>query len=951
MSLRQRLISFLSDEPVGFSESAPKPVDQLIAEMTYGSALLPKVSRSEALSVPEVMRARNMICSLATLPLVTYRKDWSVSDNRLFRQIDPVRTNVVTLASTIEDLLFEQTAWWHVLERGSDDYPVSAEYVARGSVSVTEEKGRTVIRLDGDVVPTRDMIQFESPNPGLLHYAGRVIRRAVDLDRTASTYADNPRPMDYFSPTGEADSMDDEEVVSFLAKWRELRRRKSTAYVSAAVTYNTVDAPTPQELQLIEAQKRVGVQIANMTGLDPEDLGISTTSRTYQNAVDRRQDRINEVLSAYMRAITDRLSMGDITKNGYQVAFDLDDYLRADPLTRIQVAEKKLALGLITVDEYRQEEKLAPLTPEQLAQRPIQATVSSPQRAITASADFTGEEAEHFEFSDEDVTGFAVDREKRIITGLVVPYGQVARKNGRRFRFAPGSIQFSATGRVKLLRDHDRSQAIGKALEFTETPEGLVGKFSVAPGPEGDRALALAEHGTLDGLSVGVEEMVSAPDPQDRGVLLVSAAIGREVSLTAMPAFDSSRLTSVAASADEGDTMEDCATCGQRHAPSVACPTNPANEQRFSAQTVADLFTALQGNIGQPANGPALIEPRVRGNAEVTEPEPYRFDNRGNLRPGSHDFSQDLVAGSKGDAAALERAQSFMAEQFDVDRADVTSLNPNRQRPDMYVDQMEYRYPVWEAINKGTLADSTPFVFPKFNTSSGLVAAHTEGVEPTPGTFTATSQTVTPSAVSGKVEITRETWDQGGNPQVSNLIWRQMTRAWYEALEASAVAVLDAATPAGITLTTGGGTTGQTLDSELTAAFAALQFVRGGFSMDTMFTQVDLYKALVAAKDTTGRRLYPAIGPMNASGTVRSRFASLDINGVVGLPAWALAASGTVAASSYLFDREAVNGWATAPQRLEFQYRVAYVDLAIWGYKATAISDVNKVREVIYDPA
>jgi hypothetical protein len=43
-----------------------------------------------------------------------------------------------------------------------------------------------------------------------------------------------------------------------------------------------------------------------------------------------------------------------------------------------------------------------------------------------------------------------------------------------------------------------------------------------------------------------------------------------------------------------------------------------------------------------------------------------------------------------------------------------------------------------------------------------------------------------------------------------------------------------------------------------------------------------------------------------------------------------------------------VSGWASAPQRLDFQYRVPYVDLAIWGYKAAAITRIEGVREVIY---
>ena len=52
------------------------------------------------------------------------------------------------------------------------------------------------------------------------------------------------------------------------------------------------------------------------------------------------------------------------------------------------------------------------------------------------------------------------------------------------------------------------------------------------------------------------------------------------------------------------------------------------------------------------------------------------------------------------------------------------------------------------------------------------------------------------------------------------------------------------AAPAAIalaTFTAGGGTNKATLVAELTAGLAALQFVRGGFSMDNAFFQIDLY--------------------------------------------------------------------------------------------------------------
>jgi hypothetical protein len=379
-----------------------------------------------------------------------------------------------------------------------------------------------------------------------------------------------------------------------------------------------------------------------------------------------------------------------------------------------------------------------------------------------------------------------------------------------------------------------------------------------------------------------------------------------------------------------------------------------------------DLAAALQQFMAQHGATPAQPQPTAgtvdatahavpgAGGASpigVREPAPYRFDSRGNLMAGSHDFSRDLYQAIEGhDETAMRRAVTFAREQF-VITTDVATLNPTTQRPDMYVDQRDFRYPVWESIVKGTLTENTPFTFPKFSSATALVAAHVEGTEPALGTFVATSQTITPTGNSGKIKITRETWDQGGNPQLSGLIWRQMVKAWFEALEAFAVSVLDLATPTGITFTIGGGTTGQTLALEIDRAWADLQYVRGGFTMDTAYAQIDLYRALAAARDTTGRALYPRLGPTNAAGQVSDRMGAIDVSGVTFHPAWALAATGVVAASSYLFDRDCVWGWASAPQRIDIdKTEVANVYIGLWGYKAGAISDINGVRELIYDP-
>ena len=939
------------------------PIDSMFLEMRGGGAF-PTATRAEALSVPAVQKGRNLLCSIATLPLVQKGPDNKLVRNPLLEQIDPDVPNVVTLAQTVEDLVFDAIAWWRITGFGFDDYPMTARRLDPSSVSLVPPDGRSpaplpsgedprgaVVWVDGKPVSASEMIRFDSPNPAVLKVCGRSIKRAVLFDQTARLYADNPRPLDYFTPSDGVDPVEDEQIQDILGDWDTSRRHRSTAYVPAALAYHSVDSPTPHDLQLVELQRQVTLELANALGVDPEDLGVSTTSRTYANAVDRRRDRINDVLAPFMRAITDRLSMGDVTKRGYHVVFDLDDYLKSNPTERFAVYEKGLALGVWTVDDIRRKEGEPPMSAPTAAPEAAPASVDASDPTAITFDDQT-----RLTFADASTVEFAVDRESRTIEGLALPYGKVGSKYGYKFRFRKGSLKWSDISRVKLLRDHDFRQALGVAVQLTDTAAGLKAKFKVARGPEGDRALELAEDGVLDGLSVGVDFDFTADTEQssrDKSVLDVVRADLREVSLTPMPAFDDARVTRVAASLTGGTMDDETATSGQGPVTALATAT-PQTPEPIAAGFTAEQIAGLRSVLGLPepqAEQRQVVNPtRLTASATVSEAMPYRFDRNGNLGAGAHDFSRDLYSWSTdGDRAAHDRAMEFIRAQFDVATGDVNELNPTRNRPDLYVDQRSYRYPIWEAIDKGTLRDITPFQFPKFNSAADLVANHTEGTEPSSGTFTTTGQTVTPTAISGKAKIRREVWDQGGNPQVSNLIWRQMVKGWYEALEAFAVATLDATTPTAIALTAGAAD--DALVDELSEKLTLLQFVRGGFTMDNAFTQVDLYKALAAASDADGRKLIPVLGPTNAVGTARTRWSALDVNGVAFLPAWALAASGSVSASSYLFDSESVHGWASAPQRLDITMtEVANVYIGLWGYKAAAVSDLNGVREITYDP-
>jgi hypothetical protein len=381
-------------QPFSFGYSGWRE-SQLLAERDFRRRGGGFVEREEALSVPAVLRGRNMICSIATLPLEAVNANNVVQDHPLLRQVDVNVPNVVTMGQTVEDLLFEAVAWWRITGFGWDGYPVSAIRVDPGRVQLNPPPGysesqlpsgltpRGVVWMDGVAVPKSEVIRFDSPNPALLRSAQRAISRAIALDEAAEMYASEPRPMDYFTPNdAAADPADDTRIEGILNSWRDARRRRSTAYVPAALTYNEVQQPTPADLQLVQLQQRASLDIANALGIDPEDLGISTTSRTYQNATDRRKDRINDVLAPYMRAITDRLSMPDVTKRGVSVRHNLDDYLKADPKTRAEVQQTYVTMGVMTPEYVGKSEGLAPDSiPDAPPAPPVQATVGEPESA------------------------------------------------------------------------------------------------------------------------------------------------------------------------------------------------------------------------------------------------------------------------------------------------------------------------------------------------------------------------------------------------------------------------------------------------------------------------------------------------------------------------------------------------------------------------------------------
>jgi len=550
-------------------------------------------------------------------------------------------------------------------------------------------------------------------------------------------------------------------------------------------------------------------------------------------------------------------------------------------------------------------------------------------------------------FETTTSTVFSVDTEARTIRGLVVPFGKVGTNAVGRFVF-DGETAFSwpeDVSRVKLTGGaHDYARSVGYATALERTDDGVVGTFKVARGADGDRALAMAEDKVWDGLSMGLgaDAKFSTRDGVNRGVTAPIA----HVALVPAPAFDDARVTSVAASAVPDDTtrkgsaMPD--TKDESKDSKAPESTGPVDFAALDTK-LTEGFAALAAKLPERETPPAAGE----GAPKVTEPLPYRFDGG----PSEHDFSSDLFAAIRfKDGEAKQRLDEFMAAQFAAtDSADVGALKPADFRPDLYVDQLVPGTPVFDALNKGSLNSITPFVVPKFGSSSGLVDDHEEGVEPDNGTFTATSQTVTPTAVSGKAEITREVVDAGGSPQVSGLIWTQIQRSYRAQLEAKAAALLTGSTAAELGTAIAAGAVDSALAEALLGKLALLPFIDGGENFTGFLGHAELYAALAAAKDDAGRPLFPQVAPSNANGTTAARFASIAVGGWNLTPAKSLGAVGT-GQKSYLFDPMFGGVWASAAQRIALPDTVATTaNVGVFGYVGTAVLDAARIRKITYD--
>ena len=327
-----------------------------------------RINRGDAMQVPAVARARNIICgTIGTLGLnayndVTYAK---IEGRSLLKQPDPALPLCTTITWTCEDILFHGHAFWYVLAVSPEDgRPTQARRIDPTRVTFTTDLNTQEIingfYLDGYLVPPMgvgSLIMFSGMDEGILNRGGRTISTALKLEEAVQRMASEPNPTMVIKNTGV--DLPAEQVSSLLASWKQSRATRSTAYLSGPLDVQTFGYDA-QQMELSSSRLNTASEIARLCNIPAWYLNAESASATYSNVSAERRSLVDFSLSPIMHAIEERLSMNDLTPRGQEVRFDLDDYLRGNPLEEIQVLTAMLDAGLISIDEARAEMDLAP---------------------------------------------------------------------------------------------------------------------------------------------------------------------------------------------------------------------------------------------------------------------------------------------------------------------------------------------------------------------------------------------------------------------------------------------------------------------------------------------------------------------------------------------------------------------------------------------------------------
>ena len=460
----------------------------------------------------------------------------------------------------------------------------------------------------------------------------------------------------------------------------------------------------------------------------------------------------------------------------------------------------------------------------------------------------------------------AADSGRRIISGVVVPFGKVGNTSVGPVVFERGSIAIKDGTKIKLLAQHDPTNPIGRAQSFSTTDEAIYGSFKISASQKGTDYLIMASEDLIGGLSVGVEVIASKPSKD--GTIYVQSAVLKEVSLVESPAFVDAVVTSVAAS--EGEEVSDVEETSEE------VTTQPETE---SEAIVEETTTAAVTEAAAPAEA---SRPTIKAsNPYISSTVRHGITSMG--RYTEHKIKAQL--GNEESKLWVAASEDPMVVQAAVDSIGTTNpaFNPIQYLRE-FVDNTNFGTPAIDAISRGTLpANGMSFSIPSLDTNGGgtapTVASTAESGTPSNTGMVTDYITGTVSKYAGQNTVTLELLERS-DPIFYDELTIQMQRAYLKAIDAAVIAGF---------IADGTAATSQTADSAGIIAYVAkespLVYSGTSYFARNMVAGTGLWGSLIGAVDSTGRPIYnaqPTTTGMNTAGvtsptSIRGNVLGLDL--------------------------------------------------------------------------
>ena len=364
MGFLQNLLGVKPQNNVNKIDAAVAPYNYQQYAQPFDYFGLSSVTRAQAMQVPSLARARGIICNtIGSLPLEVRREsnNSKVPTPPFIKQPDPRMTGQSVYTFLAEDILFTGQGYMRILELGTDNRPLSAEWISVSRVTRTlDALGHNVryYSVDGNRVPENglgSLIPFTGFDEGLLVRAGTTILTALALEKAVKRFADEPTPNVVLKSNL---PMPAERVTALLNSWKEARQTRGTAFVNDTIDFQSIGF-SPEQLTLNSARQYMASEIARACNLPEYYVGGNAAgSMTYSNVTAERRSLIDFSLKPLMTCITQRLSDNDITPRGSIVKFDLEEFYSPSALERADIYQKLIPLGVMTISEAREREDL-----------------------------------------------------------------------------------------------------------------------------------------------------------------------------------------------------------------------------------------------------------------------------------------------------------------------------------------------------------------------------------------------------------------------------------------------------------------------------------------------------------------------------------------------------------------------------------------------------------------